>query len=346
MAMQNRHLLALLVALGLASGVSISCAATAEARVSEPGVYTQRDDVREFIDNMVTRHDFKRADLDALFADVRQQKRVLEVIQTPAEGKPWYEYRPIFLNPQRISGGIRFWQENQAVLAEAEKVYGVSPEYIVAIIGVETYYGRHTGGFPVLDTLATLGFDYPPRSSFFRSELEHYLLLTREEGLDPRGLEGSYAGAMGKGQFISSSYRHYAVDFDADGKRDLWHSTADAVGSVANYFSEHGWKHGEPVAMPARVEADVAAPFVAAGMKPSYPLAELRAAGIEPLYPLEYSDDVALIELAGDEFNEYWIGLTNFYVITRYNRSPLYAMAVHQLSQEIKRGYLREEAGR
>ena len=310
------------------------------------GDYLQRDDVRAFIDEMVERHDFRRGDLQALFAGVRQQTRVLEVIQRPAEGKPWYQYRPIFLNPARIRQGAEFWAEHRALLEKAEATYGVPPEYIVAIIGVETFYGRHTGGFPVLDTLATLGFDYPPRARFFRSELEHFLLLTREEGLNPRGLEGSYAGAMGKSQFISSSYRNYAVDFDGDGTRDLWGSPADAIGSVANYFKRHGWQAGEPVTLPARVEEAVAAPFAEQGMKPSFTLAELTAAGVQPLRPLTYDDSVALIALEGEEFPEYWLGLGNFYVITRYNHSPLYAMAVHQLAQEIRRAYQRQGAAR
>ncbi len=335
----KKTLIHTLLVAGLACGIPAAGAAPAEPAT---GSFLEREEVRAFIDEMVERHDFERRDLNALFADVELQARVLEVIQRPAEGKPWYQYRPIFLNPERIEQGIAFMREHRALLSEAEAVYGVPPEYITAIIGVETFYGRHTGGFPVLDTLTTLGFDYPPRARFFKSELEHYLLLTREEGLDPRGLEGSYAGAMGKGQFISSSYRNYAVDFDKDGKRDLWFSTADAIGSVANYFQRHGWKRGEPVTMPARVEAEAAAPFAEKGMKPSFSLAELTGAGVEPLYPLSYDDDIALIELEGDEFNEYWLGLKNFYVITRYNHSPLYAMAVHQLAQEIKRGYTQE----
>lgn len=339
----RKTLISSLLTVGLVGSIATSLAIPAQAADAVVR-YVDRADVEAFIDEMVERHDFKRRELDALFADVKQQQRVLEVIQRPAEGKPWYEYRPIFLNPQRITKGIAFWKEHAALLQQAEQVYGVPPEYIVAIIGVETFYGRHTGGFPVLDTLTTLGFDYPPRARFFRSELEQYLLLTREEGLDPRELEGSYAGAMGKGQFISSSYRTYAVDFDEDGKRDLWFSTADAIGSVANYFERHGWRRGEPVAMPARVEAEVAAPFAAKGMKPSFTLDELTAAGVEPLYPLSYDGDIALIELEGDEFNEYWLGLKNFYVITRYNHSPLYAMAVHQLAQEIRRGYLAQES--
>ena len=338
----KKTLIHTLLVAGLACGIPAAGAAPAEPAT---GSFLEREEVRAFIDEMVERHDFERPDLNALFADVERQERVLEVIQRPAEGKPWYEYRPIFLNPQRIEKGVAFMREHRALLDEAEAVYGVPPEYITAIIGVETFYGRHTGGFPVLDTLATLGFDYPPRARFFKSELEQYLLLTREEGLNPRELEGSYAGAMGKGQFISSSYRNYAVDFDKDGKRDLWFSTADAIGSVANYFKRHGWKRGELVTMPARVEAEVAAPFAEKGMKPSFSLTELTGAGVEPLYPLSYDDDIALIELEGDEFNEYWLGLTNFYVITRYNHSPLYAMAVHQLAQEIERGYRRQETG-
>ncbi|HEV58630.1 MAG TPA: lytic murein transglycosylase B [Phycisphaerales bacterium] len=340
-----RSITALAVFLTLTLGGCSSHAAVAEAG-NAPMDYPARDDVRSFIDEMVARHDFRRDDLHALFADVRQQTRVLEVIQRPAEGKPWYQYRPIFLNPARIRQGTEFWAEHRELLERAEATYGVPPEYLVAIIGVETFYGRHTGGFPVLDTLTTLGFDYPPRARFFRSELEHFLLLTREEGLNPRGLEGSYAGAMGKSQFISSSYRNFAVDFDGDGRRDLWESPADAIGSVANYFKRHGWVAGEPVTLPARVEDEVAAPFAEKGMKPSFSLAELTAAGVEPLRPLSYDDNVALIALDGEEYREYWLGLRNFYVITRYNHSPLYAMAVHQLAQEIRQAYQRQEAAR
>jgi membrane-bound lytic murein transglycosylase B len=236
---------------------------------------------------------------------------------------------------------VAFWGRHEDILADAEARFGVEPEYVVAIIGVETYYGRRTGSFPVLDTLTTLGFDYPPRSRFFSSELEHYLLLTREESLDPLRLKGSYAGAMGKGQFISSSYRAYAVDFDGDGQRDLWGSTRDAVGSVANYLARHGWTHRAPVTVPASARGEAYLDLLDAGLKPSLDAAALRAAGVSPA---PGDAPVALVALEAEAGTELWLGHNNFYVITRYNRSPLYAMAVHQLAQAIREAHLGAQA--
>ncbi len=312
------------------------CAASMQGTVQR-GDYHTRDDVKVFVDEMVSKHQFEAQELNRMFAQVKQQQRVLEVIQRPAEAKPWYEYRPIFLTATRINGGVAFWDANVQLLEKAEAAYGVPPEYLVAILGVETYYGKRTGSFPVFDTLTTLGFDYPPRAEFFRRELGQYLLLTREETLDPLALKGSYAGAMGKGQFISSSYRSYAVDFDGDGVRDLWNSTADAVGSVANYFSRHGWRAGETVVVPAKVKGRGYESLLDKGLKPSLTLDQLARQGVRPAAPVaEAQPNVTLIELEGKQANEYWIGLKNFYVITRYNHSALYAMAVHQLAQEIK----------
>lgn len=313
--------------------------------VVQRGGYLSRPDMQSFVDEMVQRHGFDRQQMLRLFAQVRRQDRVLEAISRPAEAKPWYDYRPIFLTSGRIEKGVAFWAAHEALLDRASQVYGVDPEYIVAILGVETYYGQRTGSFAVLDALTTLAFDYPPRGGFFRRELEHYLLLTREESLDPLQLQGSYAGAMGQGQFISSSYREYAVDFDGDGRRDLWGSTADAIGSVANYFRRHGWDLGDEVAVEARTSGQGYTDLVAKGIKPSLTLAELSANGVEPAQALATADTpLSLIELEGDDGRELWIGFNNFYVITRYNRSPLYAMAVHQLAQEIQshhRGRLR-----
>ena len=325
----------------LGSLAAPSCAASVSRQgVVQRGDYLARPDVQEFLDSMVEEHDFDHDQLEKLFAQVHRQDRVLEAIARPAEAKPWKDYRPIFLTDARIEGGVDFWHANEELLARAESEMGVAPEYVVAIIGVETFYGQRTGSFRVLDTLTTLGFDYPPRADFFRRELEQYLLLTREETLDPLELTGSYAGAMGKGQFISSSYRMYAVDFDGDGRRDLWGSVADAVGSVANYFRRHGWEHGAPVTVPAAVTGseDAHELLVSAGVKPTLSLPELAAAGIRPAEALgDDSESVSVIELDGANGVEYWIGFDNFYVITRYNRSPLYAMAVHQLAQEIRR---------
>lgn len=297
--------------------------------------YLHRAEVREFIARLVAQHGFDKTELERFFADAEQQENALEAIARPAEAKPWHEYREIFVTPRRIQGGVEFWLENQELLAEAERFFGVPAEIIVAIIGVETYYGRQTGDFPVLDTLITLGFDYPPRSDFFRSELEHFLLLSREEALNIPTAQGSYAGAMGMGQFISSSYRQFAVDFDGDGKRDLWNSTADVIGSVANYFRVHGWDKGAPVALPAEVRGGGYRNLVEMGMQPSIDAGQLAVRGVKARGAVEDGARVALFEYDAGDGMQYWVGFNNFYVITRYNRSSLYAMAVYQLSQAV-----------
>lgn len=306
-----------------------SCAGTPEAN------YRHHPQAPEFISQIVKRHQLPRSEVEALLKQAQKQQSILDAIARPAEAKPWRDYRPIFLTADRIEGGNAFWQENTVNLAEASKTFGVDSEVIVAIIGVETRYGRHTGGYRVLDALATLGFDYPPRSSFFRSELEQFILLTREEQIDPLTAKGSYAGAMGLGQFIPSSYRRYAVDFDGDGKRDLWNSTRDAIGSVANYLKEHSWEQGGPVAQRVQVSGEGYRTLLEKGMKPHIPAKQLSQYNIKTETPIDPERQVALIELEGDEGREYWVVFNNFYVITRYNRSPLYAMAVYQLSREI-----------
>jgi len=299
--------------------------------------YVQRKDVQEFIDQMVVKHDFDRIVLTQWVAKANRLDGVLESIAKPAEKTlTWEKYRPIFLQQKRIDLGKDFIKEHRELLERAEKETGVSKSIIAAIIGVETYYGRHKGKTSVFDSLMTLGFDYPPRSSFFRSELEHFLLLAREVDIDVSSIKGSYAGAMGMPQFISSSYRAYAVDFDGDGKRDLWNSTADVIGSVANYFKKHGWKRGGDVVQRARVKKN---PEDATrnNLKPHTTIADFRQQGI--ITDKAYADDVmaTLVTLEGNKGIEHWLGLENFYVITRYNHSALYAMAVYQLSQEIEK---------
>ncbi|MCW8923861.1 MAG: lytic murein transglycosylase B [Gammaproteobacteria bacterium] len=299
--------------------------------------YAQRKDVQEFIDKMVKEHDFDRAVLNQWIAKAKRLDGVLEAIKKPAEKTlTWKQYRPIFLKQKRIKLGKEFMKKNAALLERAEKETGVSKNVITAIIGVETYYGRHKGKTAVFDSLMTLGFDYPPRSKFFRSELEHFLLLAREVDIDISSIKGSYAGAMGMPQFISSSYRAYAVDFDGDGKRNLWDSTADVIGSVANYFKKHGWRRGGDVVHRARVKQK---PENATRnkLKPHTSIGEFRQQGI--VTDKAYADDVmvTLVTLEGDDGTEYWFGLENFYVITRYNHSALYAMAVYQLSQELEK---------
>jgi len=276
----------------------------------------------------------------AVFNEAQRREDILELMRKPAEKRlEWYEYRKIFLTPGRIDGGVDFWRENADVLARAESTFGVAPQVIVAIIGVETRYGSNTGRHRVLDALSTLAFDYPPRSEFFSGELEQYLILAREEDIDVVTTTGSYAGAMGYGQFIPSSYRNYAVDFDADGKRDLWNSKADIIGSVANYFKQHGWILGSPVAVRAAVEGEDYLPVLELGYEPNTVLDALRHDGITPLEPMPDELVAALLSLQQQDGPEYWLVFNNFYTITRYNHSPLYAMAVYQLSEEIREAY-------
>lgn len=290
---------------------------------------------------MVDEHNFDRTHLKLLFKGVEQQKSVLKAIKTPAEReKKWFEYRPIFLKEARINGGVEFWKQNEELLLQAEEQYGVPVKIIVAIIGVETYYGRLTGKHPVFDSLVTLGFDYPKRAEFFLSELEHYLLMCREEGFDPSALLGSYAGAMGVGQFISSSYRRYAVDQNQDGKRDLWNSTEDIIGSVANYFKVHGWRQYHAVAGPAQFKGNARNVDESNQLKPSFTYAQLNKQGFISDIPIGQEEDVSLFVLDTKQGKEYWLGQHNFYVITRYNHSHMYAMAVYQLSQEIKKKWI------
>lgn len=296
----------------------------------------ERDAMRDFIAEMAQRHGFDRVQLEAWLKQARIRSDIIAAISRPAESKPWYEYRPIFLQPSRIEGGVAFWNEHANVLQRAEEIYGVPPQIITAILGVETRYGSRQGGYKVMDSLVTLAFNYPPRAAFFKDELEQYLLLTREEGIDPLSMIGSYAGAMGEVQFIPSSYRHYAIDFDGDGKRDLWNNDADAIGSVANYFKEHGWERGGSVAVAATVSGESYRTLISKGLKPTVKIAEMKRLGVKPAGALADDKLAALIELEQKDAAEYWVGLQNFYVITRYNHSPLYAMAVYQLSEEIR----------
>lgn len=318
----------------IASLLLAACSSAPTTAVNAKG-----DEMRAFIAEMAQRHGFDRAQLEAWFRQARVRSDVVAAISRPAESKPWYQYRPIFLQPNRVEDGVAFWTENAKVLAKAERVYGVPPQIITAILGVETRYGRRQGTYRVMDALMTLAFNYPPRAAFFKGELEQYLLLTREEGMDPLAATGSYAGAMGEAQFMPSSYRNFAVDFDGDGKRDLWNNTADAVGSVANYFTKHGWERGGAVAVPAAVGGKDYQALAVKGLQPGTPIEEMKKRGVRPGVALPDNTLAALVELEQNDGPEYWLGLQNFYVITRYNHSPLYAMAVYQLSEEIRASY-------
>ncbi|QKG00672.1 lytic murein transglycosylase B [Aeromonas hydrophila] len=279
------------------------------------------------------------AALQAATAQASLRQEVLDTISRPWEAKPWHRYRPLFITPERIRDGVGFWQRHATTLARAEQTYQVPASLIVAIIGIETFYGRQMGRHPVLDSLYTLGFHYPERADFFAKEFAQLVLLAREEKWPLTLLKGSYAGAMGMGQFMPSSYRHYAVDFDGDGKRDLFANPVDAIGSVANYFAEHQWRWGESAVEPALIGLAPVGTLLGPAPELTQTWAELAAAGIELATPLAPDTPVKLLALEQADGPEYWVARHNFYVITRYNRSPLYAMAVHQLSQAIQDAY-------
>ncbi|WP_296808710.1 lytic murein transglycosylase B, partial [Thiocapsa sp.] len=262
---------------------------------AEPNDYVAEADI--FAREMVERHGFDSAELQAVLADARYSQAIVDAMDRPYEAKPWRDYRGLFVTPERIVGGVAFWRDNADLLARAEADYGVAPQIIVAIIGVETNYGANTGKHRVIDALTTLGFSYPRRADFFRRELEAFLLLSREEQVDPSRAVGSYAGAMGKPQFIASSYRNYAVDFDGDGRRDLWGSNADVVGSVANYFKQHGWRPDEPVAFVAALRSGIPAGIALAEKTPVRPdttAGAFRAARVDWKEPLAVDTPVSL----------------------------------------------------
>jgi len=298
--------------------------------------YAQRPEVKQFINQMVNQHGFDRVYLENRFSKAKKLDSILESIAKPAEKKlTWKRYRPIFVTDKRSSKGKKFVQQYKDTLQRAEKEYGVPVEIIAAIIGVESYYGKHTGKYTVFDSLTTLGFDYPPRSKFFKSELKQFLLLSKEEAISVDDMTGSYAGAMGMPQFISSSYREYAVDFDGDGKRDLWNSIPDVIGSVANYFSRHGWQAGGDVVHRVAVR-NKSIVRKKNSLKPYATFRQLENMGVSGKAKLKDDEKVTLLKFEGKKGDEYWLGLKNFYVITRYNHSALYAMAVFQLSEKIK----------
>lgn len=299
----------------------------------------QRGEVATFIRDMVAEYDYDADELHDVLSRVQLSEKVIAAISRPAEALPWHRYRSIFIKPARVRGGIEFWRRHRVELEHAREIYGVPIEIMVAIIGVETRYGHNTGGFKVINSLTTLAFDYPKRSKFFTGELKHYFLLTREQSLDPHMLKGSYAGAMGIPQFIPSSYRAYAVDFDDDGLIDIWENPADAIGSVGNYFKLHGWKEGAGITTPASIpETDISA-LLTKGLELKLNMGDMAAGGVTAEDDIDPAEKVKLLQLENKNGYEYWLGLHNFYVITRYNRSTLYAMAVYQLSEAIRAQY-------
>ncbi len=331
---RSARLLTLLLAFALSSSMSVAAGAATQ--------YAGRRDVRQFIAEMVQKHGFVGNELRTLFSRARFQPSIIAAIAPPTEprAQSWQAYRALFLTRERIEAGIAFREEQREALARAARLYGVPEEIIVAIIGVETVYGRNTGNYRVIDALTTLAFDYPPRAAFFRAELENFLLYARDAGIDTLGLKGSYAGAIGIPQFMPGSYRRYAVDLDGDGKQDLSGSFADAIGSVANFLKAHGWETGQPVAYTAQVQGGNYRKLVHAGIKPTYRCGDLASFGVSAGGEARADAPCALIELeTPGEASEYLVGLTNFYVLTRYNRSSLYAAAVLQLAQAVKSAY-------
>jgi membrane-bound lytic murein transglycosylase B len=302
------------------------------------GEYENRSDVITFAQEMHDRNNMNTADVIAILSHAEKKQKILDAIARPAEkAKPWKDYRKIFMTDARINGGVAFWLEHEAELKEVAAQYQVNPEMIVAIIGVETSYGKNTGSYRVIDALSTLAFDYPPRAAFFRKELEAFLLLAQEQKQDPLSLTGSYAGAMGYGQFMPSSYRNFAIDFDNDGFADIWKNTRDAIASVANYFQKHGWIMNDPVLARVHMASDFDTSLATNELKPTMTLLELANKGISPVIDGLGTERKATLLLQDGEYGpEYWLGFDNFYTITRYNHSSMYAMAAHQLAEAIK----------
>lgn len=304
-----------------------------------------------FTTKLVQEYGFSANEVRQQLSNANKNEDVLKAISRPWEAKPWYQYQPIFLTEKRLKKGMEFWQTHQRALQRAEQQFGIPAEIIVAIIGVESFYGTYTGTYSALDALYTLGFHYPRRGTFFRKELAELFVLAREEQFSLSELNSSYAGALGWGQFIPSSYRYYAIDFDGDGRRDLLNNPVDAIGSVANYFSRHGWQKNQPVAFPVNVEDSQYQQFIAKGLKYKETFGQLETAGLQldqqaarqfslerPLDKWQQvagTSDAKLFEFEQASHAEYWLGLKNFYVITRYNHSPLYAMAVYQFSLQL-----------
>ncbi len=305
---------------------------TPQIKLSE-SMYLNRDEVRDYINEVSKEHQLDPNKLAVLFAQIKSQQSVLDAVSRPAEKVlTWAQYRPIFISQKRIDAGREFMREHATTLARAEQEFGVPANIIAAIIGVETFYGQVMGKHRVLESVATLAFDYPPRAKFFKSELTEFLVLSQSEKWDTAAVKGSYAGAMGWPQFISSSYRHYAIDFDNDGQRDLFNSVPDVIGSVANYLNEHGWETDNPVAVSLSVSEKQRAAVNALqrkSLKPAISPAKLNELG----FKIEGANRVSVMNLQGKSGEEAWVGYKNFYVITRYNHSALYALAVFQLGE-------------
>jgi membrane-bound lytic murein transglycosylase B len=322
---------------------SVLCVAWLFTLGIEPAaaIDTKRSDVKEFISHMVDSYGFKKRALRKLLRGAELQPAIVEAMAKPAEkAKLWYEYRPIFVTERRIQEGVEFWTAHRQALDQASVHSGVAPEYLAAILGVETFYGRRTGTYRVLDALVTLSFEYPPRGKFFRDELEQFLLLTRDGRLNAKSVKGSYAGAMGVPQFMPSNYRRYAIDADANGRIDLWSDWPDVCASVGNYLKEHGWNAGEPVLGEATVAPENAADLDGRKLALSETVGSLNAKGVSFDSPLPTEAPAILVAVDEADGVHWRVGYNNFYVITRYNHSALYAMAVYELATAVKQRML------
>lgn len=296
--------------------------------------------IDDFIDEMVQKHGFEAEYLDSLFSKVTINKTITQKMDTPYEEKPWYKYQAYFITDKRIKNGVKYWNEHRETLEKAEKEFGVPQHVIVALIGVETGYGEFKGNFGVLEALTTLAFNYPRRAKFFKKELEEFLLLSREQHFDPLTIKGSRAGAIGIPQFIPSTYRHYAVKFAGNKNSDLINNNADAIGSVANYLSKHGWERNQPISINAKVRGKDFKKFAKLKVeKPKDSVQILRKNGVKPTKKLADNTRATLIEFDTKDGHEYWIGLKNFYVISRYNNHKHYVQAVNELSEILKKKY-------
>ncbi|HRQ57762.1 MAG TPA: lytic murein transglycosylase B [Azoarcus taiwanensis] len=315
-------------------GLLVALSAAQASFVSHP-------EALSFVQEMEERHGFDRSELLDALHRASHNERVIRLIQPPSQpgARSWRNYRQRFMGEPRISSGVSFWVRYEDSLREASRIYGVPPEIIVSILGVETHYGSYTGSFEAVSALATLAFDYPRRAELFRRELENLFLLAREQGRDPFSYRGSFAGALGYPQFLPSSIRNYAVDFNGDGRIDFDSDPIDAIGSIANFLAAHGWQEGEPITQRIRIPADIdPRPLIEAGIEPSLEYFSLISSGISAYDGSQLHPSLATVfDLpTPGETAQYWVGYRNFYVITRYNRSSFYAMSVFELAEEIR----------
>jgi membrane-bound lytic murein transglycosylase B len=323
------------------AGAQSAASTTAGVAAADPSAPAARFDLHRpeiaaFIDEVAEHEGMKRREVRKLLTEARPQPKIIDIMSRPIEKiAPWWEYRERFVTAERIDDGVQFWFDHRLALEQAAHAYQVPPEYVVAILGVETKYGRVTGSYRVLDALATLAFDYPPRQKYFRGELEQFLVLARDNKLDPLAVKGSYAGAMGVPQFMPSAYRRYAVDADADKRRDLWGDWDDILASVANYLHENGWMPGAPVLADVQLDPSPSFQLEAHGLDLNETLDSLGARGVRVALELPADTPAILISAEQPDGPAYRVGFHNFYVLTRYNASPRYAMAVYDLAQAI-----------